>query len=116
MKVLNRGAFLSLPPGTIYAKGELWCFDGLRIKYETTEHDDWWSLDPCWVATNDSDQAVDGLEDMLENGASRPMEDAVSRDGLHQQGALFLVFERDDLLRLREMVDEALGIWAERKK
>jgi hypothetical protein len=49
---------------------------------------------------------------MLENGAVRPMETAVSRDGLYQAEALFLVFGLDDLARLRGMADRAMGLCA----
>jgi hypothetical protein len=110
MKIYRRKQFLQLPVGTIYAKGERWCFGSLHIKHDTTDYGDWWSLDPCWIAANDSGEAADRLDEMLDKGASFPMEDAVSRDGLHEEDALFLVFERDDLLQLRDVIDKAISI------
>jgi hypothetical protein len=110
MRIYRRKEFLELPEGTIYAKGEPWCFGPLEIKHDTTDYGDWWSLDPCWIEANDSSEAVDRLDQMLEHGASYPMQDAISRDGLHEADALFLVFEKDDLMRLRGMIDKAMNL------
>jgi hypothetical protein len=62
------------------------------------------------IVTYPSTEAADRLDEMLERGASFPMEDAVSRDGLHEEDALFLVFEKDDLLKLRDMIDKAISL------
>jgi hypothetical protein len=111
MRIYRRKEFLRLPEGTVYAKGKPWYFGALSIKHDTTDYGDWWSLDPCWISANDSSEAVDRLEAMLEEGASHPMEDSIGRDGLIQEeDALFLVFEKDDLLKLREMIDKAISL------
>lgn len=107
---MRRDAFLKLPEGTIYAKGKPWCFGGLCIKFETTGTNDWWSLDPCWVESRDSEEADDRMDAMLENGASYPMQESIDRDGLQDQGDLFLVFERDDLLKLQGFIAGALEL------
>lgn len=112
MRLVDRTTFLTLPDGTIYAKGTPWAFDGLTIKHETA-NDDWWHLNPCWPQSEDYGDSFGRLDDMLKTGASYPMEDAVVRDGLfgHENPpAIFLVFERDDLLKLREMVDAAIAV------
>jgi hypothetical protein len=112
MRVVDRKTFLALPEGTIYAKGKEWFFGGLSVKYDTTDYGDWWSLDPCWIdsKTGDLGEVVDLLEAMLKDGKSEPMETAISRDGLFQEGALFLVFERGDLMKLREFLDKAVAL------
>jgi hypothetical protein len=109
MKIVDRAAFLDLPEGTVYAKGEPWAFGSLSIKGESVANRDWWYLDPCWVEAEDSNQAFDRLDEMRTTGASYPMESAVSRDGLFDQDAIFMVFERDDLLKLKDMVDTAIA-------
>ncbi len=113
MKLLRRAEFLKLPEGTFYAKGKPWYFSGLRVKYDTTFNkgmpSDWWCLDPCWIDTDNLYEAVDALEAMRDKGESRPMETSIGRDGLHEDDALFLVFEPDDLLALRRMLDKALS-------
>jgi hypothetical protein len=111
VKIYRRNEFLALPEGTFYAKGKPWYFGELSIKHDTSSQlSDWWSLDPCWIAANDSGEAVDRLDEMLEKGASYPMQDAISRDGLWDEDDLFLVFEKDDLLKLREMIDKAISL------
>jgi hypothetical protein len=110
MRIYRRKEFLQLPEGTFYAKGKPWYFGPLEIKHDTTDYGDWWSLDPCWIAANNSGEAVDRLDQMLDKGSSFPMEDAISRDGLHEEDALFLVFEKDDLRGLRDMIDKAISL------
>lgn len=53
-------------------------------------------------------QAVDRLDDMLENGASYPMDASYGRDGCFNEADLFLVFERADLVQLGKIVDQAI--------
>jgi len=109
MKVLNRTDFLGMPAGTIYAKGVQWAFGGVSIKGETLGND-WVCLDPAWVSAHDSGDAVGRLEEMLEQGASYPGEDAWGRDGCFDADAVFLVFERADLEELRGHIDRALEV------
>lgn len=119
MRILRRKEFLALPAGTIYAKGKEWYFNGLEIKHETTgiKGDDWWSLDPAWIeGTGDGPGGwFDTLEKMLETGASHPMDDSISRDGYFESDALFLIFEKGDLLTLREFIDRAIELHEEKK-
>lgn len=110
MKIVDRKTFLALPEGTIYAKGVPWSFEGLSIKDENAGSNDWWYLEPCWVEANDSSEVFDRLTEMQERGASYPMQTSITRDGLYDEDAIFLVFERDDLLKLREMVDKAIAV------
>lgn len=113
MRVVNRADFLKLPPGTIYAKGVQWAFEGIEIKGDSLEND-WYTLDPAWVSGNDSEECVELLERALAEGISVPMEVAQGRDGYFDAGAVFLVFEREDLLILRSMIDAALKCWTKK--
>lgn len=111
MKIYKRAEFLEAPTGTIYAKGKQWYFGGLKVKRDTADSgNDWWSLDPSDIEHYDLDDYVDKAEEMLATGASCPMNNSLVRDGLHDANALFLVFEKDDLLKLRGMIDKAIGL------
>jgi hypothetical protein len=113
MRLLNRTDFLKLPAGVWYAKGKQWYFQSLQVKYETTSSgNDWWSLDPCWIDTDTGGlgETVDCLEAMLEQGCTQPMQTAISRDGLAEPDALFLVFEGDDLKRLHKLLHKAMDV------
>lgn len=110
MKLLNREDFMALPAGTIYAKGTaIASFGSLEIKADSLGGD-WVCLDPCYVDGRDPGECDERFEDMLLNGASYPMRSAFGRDGCFEQDAIFLVFEKDDLLQLRKYVEEAIAV------
>lgn len=106
-RVVDRKTFLTLPPGTIYAKGVKWAFDGLAIKGESLEND-WYYVQPAWVDADDSEEALDRLEAMLEHGHSYSIETAEGRDGYFDADAVFLVLEQSDLKILSGWVTAAL--------
>lgn len=108
MKLVNRQQFLALPRGTIYAMGKPWYFDGLQIKGDTCGND-WFYNNLCWIEADNSEQAIERLERMLQNGDSFPMEQAESRDGSFDNDALFLIFEIGDLLDLRIAINMAIA-------
>lgn len=110
LRVLRRPDFLKLPAGTVYAKGKEWYFGSLSFKGESLGDRDWYAHDPCWVDAQDSGEAFNRLEEMLETGASYPMESAEARDGLFEQDDIFLVFERDDLLALHGLIGDAIAL------
>jgi hypothetical protein len=110
MRCVDRKTFLSLPAGTIYCKGKQWFFEGLCIKGDSIGDIDWYEHDPAWVDADDSGEAFDRLEKMLTAGASFPMQDSECRDALFDKEAIFLIFERDDLQKLRGYVDTALNL------
>lgn len=109
MRVVNLEKFRELPSGTIYARGEQWYFDSLHVKGETFAHD-FACLDPCWVAALNSYEVFEIFEEMLQTGASYPMDEDFGRDGLFEPDNLFLVFERADLRKLRAMIDFAIQV------
>ena len=116
MRIVDRATFMALPAGTLFAEGEPWAFEPMRFKYETLPSNDWVELDPCGVAASSSMTANDYMEDMLVNGSSYPMEDSCGRNGLFHEKAVFLVFERADLLKLRDMIDEAITVAQDEQK
>ena len=107
MRIHTRKEFLKLPPGVAYCKGKRWCFDGLNFKGDSLSND-WWSTDPAWIDGDSSDVCFRRLEEMLESGASYPIQEGQGRDGLFEEDDLFLVLEKDDLLKLRGWIDTAI--------
>lgn len=107
MRIYTRKEFLKLPAGVAYCKGIKWCFDGLNFKGDSLSND-WWSTDPAWVDGEDSAMCFSRLEEMLESGASYPIQEDQGRDGLFQEDDIFLVLDKYDLLKLREWTDIAI--------
>lgn len=109
MRVYNRAEFLKLPAGTIFAKSKQWYFNGLAIKDETAG-DDWWELNPAWIDGEGSHVWFDRLAEMLVKGTSYPMDDSIGRDGMYDADAIFLIFEKADLEKLRGYIDAAISV------
>lgn len=107
MKVYRLDEFRKLPEGTLFCEAEPWVFGTLHVKGETWEHD-FLLRDLQSIEAHDSGEWGRRLEEMLEEGASYPINDAYGRDGSFNEKALFLVYEREDLLELRRAIDEAL--------
>lgn len=109
MKIYTRAEFLKLPEGTIFAKGKPWFFDTLSVKGETCPYD-FLCRELVNIESSGSDQRVDRLDEMLEAGASYPIEDAYGRDGCFDDDDLFLVYEKADLEELRNVINVALEV------
>lgn len=109
MRIVNRKTFLELPAGTVYCKGVRWAFDGLSIKGDSLEND-WFYLDPAWASAHDSGEAIEILERSLEIGISFACEDAESRDGRFDDDAVFMIFEKIDLVTLSHHINAALSL------
>jgi hypothetical protein len=98
MRIVNRNIFLSMPKGTIYAKiPEQWIIEDICVKYETTDYNDWYYMSFNWVDADNSNEAVDRLEDMINNGTSYPVQNSIVRDGLFENDAHFLIYEQEDV-------------------
>ncbi len=110
MKVVDRKTFLTLPAGTFYAS--IWqpiAVEGLMIKDEPRGSNDWWLRQVSnWEAEN-SIQWADRYFEMVE-GASYPIDPDVNSDGRYENKDMFLVFERADLMTLREWIDKAIEV------
>lgn len=109
MRIVDRKAFLAMPAGTIFCKGEPWHFESICIKDDSLEND-WFYLNPAWPASHDLGEAVDLLETSKLSGTSFEMEDAIARDGCFGENDVFLIFEEGDLKTLRTYIDRALAL------
>lgn len=110
MKVLTRAEFMKMPEGTIFAKGKPWCFEDLSVKGQTLPSD-FIYLSLVTVESDSADEWSSRLNEMLETGCSYPIDESgFTRDGCFDEGDLFLVYEKSDLLMLRSHIDEALRV------
>lgn len=112
MRLLTRVQFLDLPEGVLYAKvPEPIVFDDLCVKGETCRHEDGRAFDWWYRSLNDYDSDNDGdcvgKFDQLKAGGSVPLHNAWARDGLFDEGDMFLVYEDADCARLLQLVHEA---------
>lgn len=135
MRIVNRQTFLNMPEGTVYGKGYTnktddnnfvyinMEFDGvLTIKRETTSQPgevapdsagDWAAHNPCDIdCGTGSTERQERLNEMWHKGTSYPMNLYGQRDALWEgdDSTCFLIFERDDLLNLRGMIDIAIEL------
>ncbi len=114
MKVLNRKNFMKLPPGVIFLGGMPWLFVSLEVKGDTISVDgkdiDFWSKDTGFIQVEGSAEFPDVFEYMLERGVSYPMNSDYARDGTFDDSDVFLVYEKEDLERLREFIDRAIKL------
>lgn len=110
MRILDLENFRNLPAGTIYSRGKRDTdFDGIFIKGDILEHD-FVMLSFCSPESFDSGDFMHRLSAMQDEGASYPMNTNFGRDGLFEDEAMFLILEKDDLMKLREFVDAAIDV------
>jgi hypothetical protein len=107
MRIYNKKDFLTLPIGTFFAKGEKWSMNGFCIKGESLENDFYYtdliSIDFC-----NCRELSDRQEEMLEKGISYPINESEMRDGCFCDEDIFLVFEKEDLIKIREHINKFL--------
>lgn len=115
MRLVNRDVFLSMEPGTIYSyclykEDEDFDFNGINVKHETIGNNDWCYTNPQEIRLFYGEDFYNKLKEMLVKGISCPMGNGGQRDGLFDANAVFLIFEKEDLLLLRKWIDEAIEI------
>ena len=110
MRVLKKPDFLKLPEGVAYCRGKKWFFGGLAFKGETVSDVDWYELEFNWVDGHDLGECFERMDAMLTDGVRFPIQDSICRNGLYEDDDLFLVFDEDDLLKLRGWIDDAIRL------
>lgn len=103
MKVVDREAFKRLPAGTAFQRGKPWRWSGLRFKQESYA-DDWRYIEIDSVEADNTGELVDRF-----SGVSYQIEDGSIRDGRFDPDDLFLIYEVEDLARIRGWIDEAIA-------
>lgn len=114
MHIVNRTTFLTLPPGTLYAKvspdPESCVMGELLIKGDSMSND--WVVQELVGWFTDCDDSGDFIEawDHLRAGGEREVElNCGARDGLFDDDQLFAVFSRTDHINLLKRLITALG-------
>lgn len=96
MKIVDRKDFLKMKEGTVYAKHEVIGQNNICVKYESLE-DDWWYLCFGSIDADDDGELFDRMHNMLEKGASYPVNQLLAREGLHEVDQKFMIYETDDI-------------------
>ena len=108
MRIVAYKEFRTLPAGTFFAKGARWSFGTLRVKGQTTDIG-FEALDPCWAGETPIHAACEAFDDSLKNSTSFRGTDAFEADESIKEPAVYMVFEREELLALQGHLVEALG-------
>ncbi len=109
MKIYNKKDFLNLPPGTFFSKGVQWSMNGLYVKGETWGND-FIFVDLIMIDAESSDILFDRYEEMLKNGKSYAINQDAMRDGSFDDEEVFLVFEKEDLKRIKELIEITINL------
>lgn len=96
MKIYTRKQFMKLPEGTIFSSGEPYAFSGIYIKGETLDVD-FVESSLIDIESFSSEDNVDRMCEMEENGASYPINKDYGREGLFDDDMLYMVYEKEDL-------------------
>lgn len=110
MRIVGRKEFMQLPSGTLFCQcANRWAIDDLQVKFDSMifsdDCDDFVSMPFTCFEADSSEQWIDRIEAMANEGASFPLDlDAAGRDGLFNRDALFLVFETQDVVNLRDFL------------
>jgi len=108
MIIVNRKEFLELPTYTFYRKyTERFAFEAICVKGDSLEND-WYYYSLGEIDSYDSGDYGNKLDDMMEGRLkSCPVSRALSRDGCFQNNACFMIFEQDDLMNLKLLIEQA---------
>jgi hypothetical protein len=112
MKIINRKQFLKAPVGTIYSKFKPCIIDGLYIKNESLNND-WYYQDLIdSIECNYSGEYTDKLFKAKDDSKYelRQDYDVSQRDGLFDEEQLFLIYDKDDVVKLTKALLEAICI------
>jgi hypothetical protein len=110
MKIINRKQFLEAPEGTIYSKFEPCIIDGLYIKNESLGND-WYYQDLInSIECNDSGEYTDKLSKAKDDPEYELRQDynVGQRDGLFDEKQLFLIYDKDDVVKLMKALFEVI--------
>lgn len=108
MKVVDKKTFLTLPQGTFFCKGVQWVFYDICIKGETLSEYDFYYSSLCEMHSNNSKDFFDQLENSLTCGISYSLNHSEGRDGTYDMNDLFLIYEKEDLSMIKNLIDKYL--------
>lgn len=102
MRIVDRKTFLSLPPGTIFAKYTPCMFEDWRVKDDTSGNDFYCrELVPTWtVAATDTSLYFDELRRAASEEVGPLDFETISRDGCFDDDQMFAVLSPEDVKAL----------------
>jgi len=113
VKIVDLKTFLDMPEGTIFAKYQPSCFEGLQIMGGRSGERDfiYMPLGDVWFEGCDDSGAYFDMLDAMEAGVSSPPIDyeMYGRDALFEEKQLFAVWEKRDVEALIGVLTDALG-------
>lgn len=104
MKIVNRKEFLALSPGTLYQKYKPCFCEGLEIKFNNVNDNDWavLHLDAIALVPAGDPNAVDALLDA--NTGFRIDCSNIARDGCFDADQQFMIWEKEDIKDLIDLL------------
>jgi hypothetical protein len=81
----------------------------MHVKAQTLEYNDFICLALNGIEAHDSGELIARMDEMLETGASYPLEESFGRDGCFDDNEIYLIYERADLERIIGYCQEAAG-------
>lgn len=112
MKIIRIKEFRHMPEHTVFIAAETpWAWGEISFLGEVyPDYNDWTAAQFDCPESDGSEQLFERLDDMLTNGASYPLEtEGYSRHGLYPKDPIFMVYEKADLLKLRDQIDKAIA-------
>jgi hypothetical protein len=99
MRIVDRKTFMDMPEGTVFSEiEERWAVGELSVKVENLGTVDFYEPNFTWVDADDSNIAIERLEEMWEDETvSYPVDSAIGRNGLFNYDAKYLVYEPEDV-------------------
>lgn len=110
MRIVNLQEFLKLPAWTMYRKYTPCYTEDLLWKQDSLGERDFVYVQASMPDGSDSGDVVEACEDMQHNGASYPLEDWSSRDGMFKDEQLFMIYEKEDIEKVLGFVQNALSV------
>ena len=113
MRIVRLEEFLSLPPGTVFAKYRPQIFDELCVKGDSINESSDFFYRPIWEPyAYSSGELCDVLTAAEERKAEVQIDtDCWQRDGLFEYDQLFAVFSGDEVVKIAEsLVAAAKGV------
>lgn len=111
MKIINRKTFLTTPIGTLFMKYQRCNFGVLCEKCENCgDNDFWYTSITNTIDADNTGEFVDKLTLAENEGISVELCFDEERDAEFDDGQLFAIYERDDVVTLIARLNDALRI------
>jgi hypothetical protein len=112
MRIVDRKAFLSLPPNTLYCKySSLGSYGDVCIKTGVSGRNDWYYSELTgWVVGVENSQEYFNTMQLAEKEGKEFRFDLniEARDGLYEEDEMFAVFDKEDISRMINKLNQLI--------